>query len=84
MCAECFSDRRPHAVPGEEDFLTPLNRTEVHRANERIRAATPQYHMDARNTHIDTTAVQRHRARRSGRGDFETIGHYLEFMTGQS
>lgn len=80
---EWFFDRRPHAAPGESDFVTPLTRSAVHEANERIRAATPDYHMDRRNTRIDTLAVQRHRSRRSGSGDFDSIGHYLEFMQGQ-
>lgn len=82
MCDQCFRDRRPHAAPGEGDFLTPMNRTEVARANDRVRAATPAYHLDGRNTQLSTLAVQRHRARQAGRGDFESVGHYLEFVTG--
>lgn len=80
MCDNCFFDRRPHAAPGEGDFIVPLSRASVNKANDRIRAATPQYHMDGRNTEIRTLSVQRHRARNAGHGDFDSIGDYLSFL----
>lgn len=60
--------------------MVPLSRSAVNEANDRVRAATPQYHLPGRNTQIDTLAVQRHRARTSGRGDFASIGEYLDHL----
>lgn len=81
---ELFNDRRPHAGPTDDDYSTPVTRTTMIGANDRIRTATPQYHLDDRNTQISTLAVQRHRARNDGRGDFASVGEYLEFVTGAS
>jgi hypothetical protein len=77
-----FRDRRPSADPGEDDYSRPLNRATLVEANNRLRAATPPYKRERRNTNIATLAVQRHRSREGGSGDFASIGHYLEFVQG--
>lgn len=79
---DMFRDRRPSAAPAEDDYSTPVNRDSLIDANNRLRAATPAYQLDRRNTRISTLAVQRHRARNDGRGDFASVGHYLEFLQG--
>jgi hypothetical protein len=79
-----FNDRRPSASPGDDDYSTPVNRDTLIDANARLRAATPHYQRDRRNTTISTLAVQRHRARMSGLGDFASVGHYLDFLQGSA
>lgn len=82
MCEDCFVDRRPHAAPGEGDFITPMNRLTAAEANSRLRMATAPYNLAATNTAITQATKQRHRARQSGRGDFASVGDYLAHMTG--
>jgi hypothetical protein len=77
-----FNDRRPYGGPREEDYQTPVSRDSLVDANARLRDATPQYRLDDRNRTIRTLAVQRHRSRRSGEGDFASVGEYLEFLAG--
>lgn len=79
-----FNDRRPSAAPVDEDYATPVHRDSLVDANARLRSATPAYKLDLRNTSISTLAVQRHRARMSGLGDFASVGHYLEFLQGSA
>lgn len=79
---ELFNDRRPHAGPVDDDYSTPVTKTTLTQAHARIWAATPEYRMDDTRTGIRTLAVQRHRARRSGGDDFDSVGSYLEFVTG--
>jgi len=80
MCDNCFHDRRPHSAPGEGDFVEPLSRQSVAKANSRLRLATPDYHRSALEQTIRDQTVQRHRARQAGRGDFDSVGSYLEHM----
>jgi hypothetical protein len=77
-----FNDRRPCAAPCDDDYATPVHRTSLVDANARVRAATPAYRMSRQNTAISTLAVQRHRAREAGAGDFGSVGEYLEFLRG--
>jgi hypothetical protein len=77
-----FNDRRPCASPCEDDWSTPLSRETLVDANARLRGATPQYRLGDRNRSISTLAVQRHRSREAGQGDFSSIGEYLEFLAG--
>lgn len=77
-----FRDRRASAQPGEDDYTRPVNRATLVEANARLRSATPRYKLDRRNTNIATLAVQRHRSREAGSGDFASVGHYLEFLHG--
>lgn len=79
---DLFNDRRPSASPGDDDYSRPVNRATLIDANDRLRAATPAYKLDRRNTNISTLAVQRHRSRMSGTGDFASVGHYLDFLQG--
>lgn len=79
---DLFRDRRPSASPVDDDYATPLSRDSLVEANNRLRAATPRYQLDRRNTGISTLAVQRHRSRQAGSGDFDSIGSYLEFLQG--
>jgi hypothetical protein len=79
---DLFNDRRPSAKPTDDDYCTPVCRDSLVDANARIRAATPAYRLDDRNIGIRTLAVQRHRSRRSGTGDFRSVGDYLEFLQG--
>lgn len=79
---DVFRDRRPSASPGEDDYSLPVNRDTLIDANNRVRSATPAYMVDRKNTQISTLAVQRHRARNNGRGDFASVGHYLAFLEG--
>jgi hypothetical protein len=79
-----FRDRRPSASPAEDDYSTPVHRDSLIDANARLRAATPAYQLDRRNTTISTLAVQRHRSRQAGSGDFASVGHYLEFLQGSA
>lgn len=81
---DLFNDRRPSARPAEDDYSTPVNRMTLVDANARLRSATPAYMADRKNTQISTLAVQRHRARIDGRGDFASVGHYLDFLQGSS
>lgn len=77
-----FNDRRPSAAPCDDDYSTPVSRGTLIDANARVRAATPAYRMSRQNTAISTLAVQRHRSREAGAGDFASVGEYLEFVTG--
>ena len=77
-----FHDRRPHSAPSEGDFIQPLTRATVTEANARIRAATEPYNLGPVNDRINSAAKERHRARRSGRGDFQSVGDYLTHMNG--
>jgi hypothetical protein len=79
-----FNDRRVSAEPQDDDYATPLSRGSLVDANNRLRAATPAYREDRQNTSISTLAVQRHRSRMSGTGDFRSVGEYLEFLSGAS
>jgi hypothetical protein len=81
MCENCFNDRRAHAAPGEEDYSRPLDRLSVAEANSRLRMATAPYNLAQTNEAITGMTKQRHRARRTGRGDFDSVGSYLEHMT---
>ncbi len=76
-----FNDRRAHAAPGEEDYMRPMDRIAVAEANSRLRMATPPYNLAQTDERINQVAKQRHRARRTGRGDLESVGSYLEHMT---
>lgn len=76
-----YNDRRPSPRrEGDDDRF--LERGTLRDANAQIRAATPAYRMDAVNRKIRTTAVQRHRARRSGNEDFSSVGEYVNFICG--
>lgn len=77
-----FNDRRGCASPCDDDYATPVNRDSLVDANARLRGATPPYRLDDKNRSISTLAVQRHRSRNAGQGDFESIGSYLEFVQG--
>jgi hypothetical protein len=78
---EFFHERRPS--PGREgDDAVPVNSETLRDVNARIRAATPAYQQDELNTKIRTTAVQRHRARQAGDGDFSCASEYINFITG--
>lgn len=79
-----FNDRRASSVPCDDDYDTPVSRGSLVDANARVRAATPAYRMPRQNTAISTLAVQRHRSREAGAGDFGSVGEYLEFVTGVS
>lgn len=79
-----FNDRRACASPSDDDYSTPVGRDTLVDANARLRGATPAYKLERRNTSIATLAVQRHRARSDGRGDFASVGHYLEFLQGSA
>lgn len=82
MCEDCFNDRRAHAAPGEEDYTRVMDRLNVEEANSRLRMATAPYNLAQTNEAITSMTKQRHRARKTGRGDFESVGHYLDHMTG--
>lgn len=84
MVDELFNDRRPSARPGDDDYSTPVNRDTLIDANARLRTATPAYKADRTNTQISTLAVQRHRSRQAGSGDFASVGHYLDFLQGSA
>lgn len=77
-----FNDRRASSTPGDDDYSTPVNRASLIDANARVRAATPAYRASRQDTAISTLAVQRHRSRESGSGDFASVGEYLEFLSG--
>lgn len=79
-----FNDRRPYGGPRDEDYGTPVSRETLVGANARLRDATPQYRLGDKNRSIATLAVQRHRSRRAGQGDFASVGEYLEFLAGAS
>lgn len=79
-----FNDRRACAAPCDDDYAKPVGRDSLVDANARVRMATPAYRMSRQNTTISTLAVQRHRARSDGRGDFASVGDYLEFLQGTS
>jgi len=79
-----FNDRRPSSEPCDDDYATPVSRATLIDANARVRAATPAYRESRQNTAISTLAVQRHRSREAGGGDFGSIGEYLEFVRGVS
>lgn len=76
-----FNDRRPCASPCDDDYAVPLSRESLVDANARLRGATPVYRQEHRSRSISTLAVQRHRSRRAGQGDFASIGHYLEYFS---
>lgn len=82
MCENCFNDRRAHAVPGEGDWIRPMDRISAAEANSRLRMATAPYNLAETNEAITRATKQRHRDRRSGRGDFASVGDYLTHMTG--
>lgn len=77
---EFYNERRPS--PRRDDDDRPLDRAALLDANTRLRNSTPAYRQEALRVKIRTAAVQRHRARKSGKGDFQTVGEYLNFMTG--
>lgn len=77
-----FHDRRPSAKATDDDYATPLSRPALIEANDRALMATPAYHTDAKATGIRTLAVQRHRSRNAGSGDFGSIGEYLDHLMG--
>lgn len=76
-----FNDRRPCVSPCEDDYQTPVNRDSLIDANARLRGATPRYRLEHRNRTIATLAVQRHRSRERGSGDFASLGEYLEYFS---
>lgn len=80
--ADFYNDRRPS--PFSDDSDRPLDREGLRDANSRLRAATPVYRQEDMRVKIRTTAVQRHRARKAGEPDFQTVGEYLNFILGQS
>lgn len=77
-----FNDRRPQVSPDDDDYATPLTRQGVANANARVRAAQPDYRIGDTDHSLRNLTVQRHRARKAERGDFATVGEYLEFVTG--
>jgi len=77
---DLFNDRRPSARPTDGDYATPVHRASLIDANARLRSATPAYHLGDRHVQIRTLAVQRHRSRESGTGDFASIGEYLDHV----
>ena len=76
-----FNDRRPCASPCDDDYAKLVTRDTLVDANARLRDATPRYRLNDRNQSISTLAVQRHRSRRAGSGDFASVGHYLEHFS---
>lgn len=77
-----FHDRRPHARPDDDDYATPLTRQTVADANARVRAAQPDYRLADTEHSLRNLTVKRHRARKAEQGDFDSVGSYLEFVTG--
>lgn len=59
-----------------------LDKASVTEANRHIMAATPDWRHHEMRTKIRTTAVQRFRDRESGRGDFQSIEEYKNFVYG--
>ena len=78
---DIYNDRRP-SPRREGDDERPLDRGTLRDANAQIRAATPAYRAGDVNRKIRTTAVQRHRSRRSGNEDFSSVGEYVNFVCG--
>lgn len=78
---EFFNDRRPR--PSRDgDAATPLDKQSVTQANRHLLESTPEYRKSDAKRRIRTAAVQRFRARQSGRGDFDSIEQYKEFIYG--
>lgn len=78
---DIWRDRRPSARRDGDDGQ-PFGRAGLADANARLRQSAPRYRQDQVRRQIRTTAVRRYRARQSGRGDFSTIGEYVDHMTG--
>lgn len=76
-----YNDRRS-SPRRDTDSDTPLGRPELKDANARIRAATPLYNTRSVDRKIRTAAVQRHRARKSGRDESSTVSDYMDFICG--
>ncbi len=76
-----YNDRRPSARR-EGDDARSLDRASLKDANSRIRSAAPAYQAEDVNRKIRTVAVQRHRGRQAGRGDFSSVGAYVDFICG--
>jgi len=79
--ADFYNDRRSRPVSGESDSAS-LNKATVTDANRRILDAAPAYRLPELDRKIKTTAVQRHRSRASGEGDFSSIEQYINFVYG--
>lgn len=78
---EFYRERRPSPVRDGDDAV-PVNARTLRDVNRRIRAATPAYRQDDLYVKIRTTAVQRHRARKAGHGDFSSASEYISFICG--
>jgi hypothetical protein len=81
--SDFYNDRRSRPIPGESDSAS-LDKASVTDANRRILEAAPAYRHAEINRKIKTTAVQRHRSRAAGQGDFDTISEYTNFIYGTS
>lgn len=78
---ELYHERRP-SPRADDDDSTPVNARTLRDVNARIRAATPAYKQDDLYVKIRTTAVQRHRSRKAGHGDFSSASEYISFICG--
>jgi hypothetical protein len=79
--AKFYNDRRPR--PSDDgDASVVLDKASVTQANRHIMACTPDHRSDEMRTRIRTAAVQRFRAREDGRGDFQSIEEYKNFVYG--
>jgi hypothetical protein len=76
-----YNDRRPRPEK-DGDADTPMSKYAVADANRRILDAVPDHRREVINTRIRTTAVQRHRRRQRGEGDFDSIAEYTQFIYG--
>jgi hypothetical protein len=81
--AEFYHERRPRSVKDGDDSLA-LTKQTVTAANDHILGAVPDYRHAEIDRRIKTAAVQRHRARASGVGDFSSISEYKNFIYGQA
>lgn len=79
--SDFYNDRRPRPEKDGDDE-TPLTKYAIADANRRILEAVPDHKRDVINTRIRTAAVQRHRWRQRGEGDFDSIAEYTQFIYG--
>lgn len=76
-----FNARHPRPER-EGDSDIPVTKYAVARANQDILDCVPEHKRSEFNTKIRTAAVQRHRWRNRGDGDFESIEQYKQFIYG--
>jgi hypothetical protein len=81
-----FRDRRPNAIPRDEDYEQPLTRTSLVEANRRFRQAGVQAvigkDVAAADRLIKKTIKERFNGRRKGFEDFPTVGDYMDYLNG--